>query len=69
MKTYLISLKLLEKVRLINYLDVEIEKNFLSFLNELKKKITIIFVIHKKNALENLDVIYEISKKTLIRTK
>ena len=69
MKTYLISLKLLEKVRLINYLDVEIEKNFLSFLNEHKKKITIIFVIHKKNALENLDVIYEISKKTLIRTK
>lgn len=52
-----------------NALDEKTEKEFLNFLNELKKEITIIFVTHKKNTLQNVDAIYEIRKKEILKIK
>ncbi len=50
-----------------NALDEKTEKEFLNFLNELKKEITIIFVTHKKNTLQNVDAIYEIKNNEIIK--
>jgi len=52
-----------------NALDKETEKDFLNFIYELKKIITIIFVTHKMNVLKDADSIYEIKEKKLNKIK
>ena len=50
-----------------NALDEKTESEFLQFIHELKKSITVIFVTHKKNTLKDVDAIYEISNNKIIQ--
>ena len=50
-----------------NALDEKTESEFLQFIHELKKSITVIFVTHKKNTLKDVDAIYEIGNNKIIQ--
>lgn len=52
-----------------NALDEKTENEFLKFINELRKEITVIFVTHKKNTLKNVDVIYTIENNKIVKVK
>ena len=46
-------------------LDEATEKEFLEFINSIRKEKTIITVSHKKKTLEHCDIIYKISNKKI----
>ncbi len=52
-----------------NALDEKTENEFLNFLNELKKTITVIFVTHKKNTLKNVDAVFTVENKKIVQLK
>ena len=52
-----------------NALDEKTENEFLNFLNELKKTITVIFVSHKKNTLKNVDAVFIVENKKIVQLK
>ena len=46
-------------------LDVEIENKIIDIINNLKGKLTLIFISHKMNSLKICDSIYELKNNTL----
>lgn len=50
-----------------NSLDLETEKNIISFLKELKKDITILMISHSLENLNICDTVYELKEKKLIK--